>query len=97
MRADPIKVLAVSNDNHPGANSANNGRGKGRVEEGIRGVPGILFFFLSPKILNRLLKPFQLRFGTQYGSRNEEPAKTNGGHLQAVSPGKVAGPADRSH
>ena len=28
------------------------------------------------------------KFGAQYGIRNQEPAETNGGHLQAASPGK---------
>jgi hypothetical protein len=27
----------------------------------------------------------------QYGIRNQEPAETNGGHLQAASPGKIPG------
>jgi hypothetical protein len=31
--------------------------------------------------------------GAQYGIRNQEPAETNGGHLQAASPGKIPGPA----
>ena len=28
------------------------------------------------------------KFGAQYGIGNQEPAETNGGHLQAASPGK---------
>ena len=32
----------------------------------------------------------------QYGIRNQEPAETNGGHLQAASPGKIPGPAGAS-
>jgi hypothetical protein len=31
------------------------------------------------------------KFGAQYGIRNQEPAETNGGHLQAASPGKIPG------
>ena len=30
------------------------------------------------------------KFDAQYGIRNQEPAETNGGHLQAASPGKIA-------
>jgi hypothetical protein len=30
--------------------------------------------------------------GAQYGIRNQEPAETNGGHLQAASPGKISRP-----
>ena len=36
------------------------------------------------------------KFGAQYGIRNQEPAETNGGHLQAASPGKIPGPAGAS-
>ena len=36
------------------------------------------------------------KFGAQYGIRNQEPAETNGGHLQAASPGKIPGPAGPS-
>src|SRR5271165_3630565 len=36
------------------------------------------------------------KFGAQYGIRNQEPAKTNGGHLQAASPGKIPGSAGAS-
>ena len=32
------------------------------------------------------------KFGGQYGIRNQEPAETNGGHLQAASPGKIPRP-----
>ena len=33
------------------------------------------------------------KFGAQYGIRKQEPAETNGGHLQAASSGKIPGPA----
>ena len=33
------------------------------------------------------------KFGGQYGIRNQEPAETNGGHLQAASPGEISEPA----
>jgi len=36
------------------------------------------------------------KFGAQYGIGNQEPAETNGGHLQAASPGKIPGPAGAS-
>ena len=36
------------------------------------------------------------KLGAQYGIRNQEPAETNGGHLQAASPGKIPGPAGAS-
>jgi hypothetical protein len=36
------------------------------------------------------------KFGAQYGIRNQEPAETNGGHLQAASPGKIPRPAGAS-
>jgi hypothetical protein len=32
----------------------------------------------------------------QYGIRNQEPAETNGGHLQAASPRKIPGSAGAS-
>jgi hypothetical protein len=32
----------------------------------------------------------------KYYIRNQEPAETNGGHLQAASPGKIPGPAGAS-
>ena len=57
-------------------------------------APGIAFPVAS--ILNRLLEAFQLRFGAKYGIRNQESAETNGGHLQAASPGKIPGPAGAS-
>jgi hypothetical protein len=38
-------------------------------------------------------KSVQVMIRAQYGIWNEEPAKTNGEHLQAASPGKVPGQA----
>jgi hypothetical protein len=36
---------------------------------------------------------FCTKFGTHNGIRNQEPSETNGGPLQAASPGKIPGPA----
>jgi hypothetical protein len=36
------------------------------------------------------------KFGAKYGIGNQEPAETNGGHLQATSPGKIPRPAGAS-
>jgi hypothetical protein len=38
-------------------------------------------YWAAVRILNKIR--------AQYGIRNQEPAETNGGHLQAASPGKI--------
>jgi hypothetical protein len=59
--------------------SINVGGGLGWGELGIRAVPGIPF---SYRLNSRAYpKSVQVMIRAQYGIRNEEPAKTNGGHL----------------
>jgi hypothetical protein len=56
------------------------------------GAPKDIIAKLSKSIMGGDKVPLQ-KFGAQYGIGNQEPAETDGGHLQAASPEKIPGPA----